>query len=83
MIQNIPLDADYFGQRKYLRSKMDGVDINKFMIEIVAPALGISANTYDPQRDAAVSAFNSSFMTPTVEKGSCTFIYIHLSVQLF
>lgn len=75
MIRNVSLDADYFGQKNYLRSMLDDVDINKFMIETVAPSLGISI-TFDAQRDAVVNAFRSSFMVPTVDKGYCTYIYI-------
>lgn len=58
---------------------LDDVDISKFMIETVAPSLGIRKNSFDPQRDAAVKAFRNSFMMPAVEKGSCIFIYIHLT----
>ncbi|XP_026315806.1 retinoid-inducible serine carboxypeptidase-like [Hyposmocoma kahamanoa] len=62
-----PSAADYFGQKNYLRSMLDDVDINKFMMETVAPSLGISI-TFDAQRDAVVNAFRSSFMVPTVDK---------------
>lgn len=79
MIQNVSLGADYFGQRTYLRSRLDDVDINQFMIDIVAPSLGISTNTYDSQHDAAVEAFENSFMVPSVEKGYISYRpYIHL-----
>lgn len=40
------------------------------MLETVAPSLGITTDSFDPQRDAAIRAFRSSFMVPAVEKGS-------------
>ncbi|KAJ2942671.1 hypothetical protein O0L34_g2142 [Tuta absoluta] len=56
---------DYFSHKEYLRSALQlDLDVNQFMDQIVAPALGISNANYDERRESAMQALKGVFMEP-------------------
>lgn len=60
---------DYFGQWKQLQSNMPDLDLNKFMNEVVAPALGIDETIhFDELHENALEAAKDTFMISDVEK---------------
>ncbi|CAH2108103.1 unnamed protein product [Euphydryas editha] len=76
---------DYFGERSYLNRVLNlDIDLNNFMNNVVAPALGISGqNTYDRQRDIAIQAFNNSYMKPIVDKVEYILENTNLTVTIY
>ncbi|KAI5633233.1 serine carboxypeptidase domain-containing protein [Phthorimaea operculella] len=59
---------DYFGHKQYLRSALQlDFDVNQFMSETVAPALGISGVSYDEWREAAMQALKGVYMAPKTD----------------
>ncbi|XP_063822509.1 uncharacterized protein LOC135072501 isoform X1 [Ostrinia nubilalis] len=68
IVEKVTYDSttkDIFGQKKYLRDVTGfNVDFNTFMIERVAPALGISEPNFDSRREEVIQAFKDVFMRP-------------------
>lgn len=69
-ILNLYFPANDFGQSKILEKSLGARNLNSFMAETVAPALGIDAsNVYDSWRSDVIQAFRSTFMIPAVSQG--------------
>ncbi|XP_050347228.1 uncharacterized protein LOC126771405 [Nymphalis io] len=77
-------NQDYFGQMSYIQRafKLNN-NINDFMNDVVAPALGISESEYDGQRDDVIQAFKKTYMKPNVDKVEHILKNTNLSINIY
>ncbi|XP_047530468.1 retinoid-inducible serine carboxypeptidase-like [Vanessa atalanta] len=78
-------NQDYFGEMSYIESEFNMKNnMNDFMNNVVAPALGIEDSVkYDGRRDDAIHAFKKTYMKPNVDKVEHILKNTNLSISIY